>query len=300
MKATMMLFLLAAAALCSAQTFQVTPVLKQGQRFELRVSRETPHPSSAKPILTHTPIHVKVIESSATATVLEWDYDDPSYENVPPDLKASIGGMQSAMQQVRLEPVLDADGRFQSLRNWEQVLKESKSIIEAASKQFEGAPPAQVKRLMEEALTPENVAIEIRNYFAFAGQRFELRKPVPRTDTTPAPMNLGQLQMNVSVELTTITDAEATIVSRSESDPGSERKIAEALAARFLPPQERAHMDLNRFALKVQETVTAVIDRSTGLVKRMDRQYSMQAGPQRMAFSELTEIVTPPQAPEPK
>jgi hypothetical protein len=297
----MMLFLLAAiAGSLPAQTFEVKPLLKVGQQFELRVSRETPQPSLPKPVITRTPVHVKVLAVSPAGTTLEWDYDDPVYENVPPELKASIGGIQSVMHQVRLEPVLDADGRFQSLGNWDHVVAESKSIIEAASRQLEGAPPEQVKKLMEEALTPDNVAIEIRNYFGFSGLRLQLHKPVLRTETTPAPMNLGHLQMNVSIEMTALNDSEATVVSRSESDPASERKLAEALAEKFLPPEERVNMDLSRFSLKVQETATALVDRRSGLVKRMDRQYSLQAGPQRMAFSEVIEMVSAPKVAESK
>lgn len=291
----MMLFTLAALSMgLSAQTFDVKPLLKAGQQFELRISRETPQPSQDKPIITRTPIQVKVLEVAATGTTLEWDYDDPAYENVPPELKASIGGMRSAMHQVRLEPQLGPDGLFRSLRNWDQIVKESQSIIEAASKQLDGAPQAQVKRLMEEALTQDNVAIEVRNYFGFSGLHLQLHKPVPRTDSTPAPMNLGQLRMNVSIEMTAMDDNEVTIVSESESDPASERKVAEAMAERFLPPGERVNMDLSRFSLKVKETVTASIDRRTGLVKRMDRDYSMQAGPQRMAFTERFDLVSPP------
>jgi hypothetical protein len=297
----MMLFLLAAiAGGLTGQTYEVRPLLKVGQEFQLRVSRETPQPSLPKPVITRTPVHVKVLAVSPAGTTLEWDYDDPTYENVPPELKASIGGIQSVMHQVRLEPVLDAGGRFQSLSNWDHVVAESRSIIEAASKQLEGAPPEQVKKLMEEALTPENVAIEIRNYFGFSGLRLQLHKPVLRAETTPAPMNLGQLQMNVSIEMTELKDTEVTIVSRAESDPASERKLAQALAEKLLPPDERINLDLSRFSLQVQETATALVDRRSGLVKRMERHYSIEAGPQRMAFSELIEMVSAPKLAESK
>lgn len=188
----------------------IVPGFVPGQQYEVEITKTRQDIRNPADAWTTTTAKVRVLEADSDGFLLEWVYGPSTRPESPERANPSIE-LNTDLEGLRLEILLDAAGRYRGLDNELEFRRDMRAEVEEMIQNATlGIPEAN-----REALTPATqisaVLAVIRRYFGVYG--LEIEPGPPQTLAVPNPFRSGSPLSPVSIELHGIEDSGRVMAS---------------------------------------------------------------------------------------
>jgi hypothetical protein len=210
-----------------------------------------------------------------------------------------VQAMLKRFENLPLEAAIDANGNYAGLRNWEALAAATREVMlpammdQAASrKELRGTDPAKLRARIEPALatmTTQNainsaMGRQVAIYNFFIASSLERGKPRTYTDEIASPFSADVIPSRGSFELVAVDEQAGTVTVHWKQGIDPERgrdwawKTVEALTG-AKPDQLRAKSLPT--AMELSDEATVVIDRASGIPRRIEHRRHVALGSNR-------------------
>jgi len=236
---------------------------------------------------------VQVWHSRKPEVATTGDGDQVTYE------RRMVQAMLKRFENLPLEADIDAEGNYAGLHNWEALGAATREVMlplmieQAASrKELKGTDPAKLRARLEPALATMTTQNAINNalgrqvaiYNFFVAPSLERGKPKIYTDEIASPFSADVIPSRGSFELSAVDEQAGTVTIHWKQgiDPVRGRewawKTVETLTG--VKP-DQLHAKTLPTAMELSDEATVVIDRATGIPRRIEHHRHVALGNNR-------------------
>lgn len=252
------------------------PEVGQSIDIVMTSTRETKRPGQAASKHSGaTPIHIKVLESKGTETIVSWTFGRTRVngKGMDEEMAARINPLLSLNEGKRLELVFDDELTLRSIRNVEEVMEMTQKSLDALVKTLPKHVSSEIVPQVREMFSnPETVvSLLIQDpgrYFLVYG--WELAPGVPRREEMQLPNPFGgePLPANMTLTLEPYQPQESQLVVKfkQELDKEAVSSFTKSMMKKAVELRKDEELELPK--LEIADTATYTINRTTGWVER--------------------------------
>ena len=260
----------------AAQVLNTAPAYLPGQQLELTLVMSVEDARDNPPKKTvETPVTLRVVRKSTAGTNLDWvagrSVGTGAAERADPVLHM----VETIFEDLRLTVHLDAEGRYQGIRNEQELRAKIQEFLlllipQSMAKIRDAAERSRAEAAMSRILTPEALLSaarkEIDLFFGLSGLPLEVGQPLRIMSSALNPFG-ARGTLEVEMEITPINAdvarGEAIVEFRQEFDPGSADAVLPGASLATEPEADPAGV-----GLVLTDTGEYMLDLSSGRVKQ--------------------------------
>lgn len=207
-----------------------------------------------------------------------------------------VQAMLKRFENLPLEANIDARGNYAGLRNWEALGAAMREVMlpvltrqAQARKELKGTDPAQLRARIEPALAKMTtqgaidsaLGRQVALYNFFIAPSLERGKPKRYTDQIASPFSADMIPSQGSFELAAVDEKAGTVTVHWKQgiDPVRGREWAWKLVE-SLTGVKASSLDAKKLprTMELSDEATVVIDRATGIPRRIDHRRHVALG----------------------
>jgi hypothetical protein len=300
--ALLTLAVLVSATPASAQSVNIVPNVRAGDRFSVEMVHTRRNSSRPQQnATTRSMVDVHVISESPEGFVVDWIPRSSSIDNAAMANDPAMRAAMNAVRDVRFRLTLGPDGELTGVANEAEIAPKLQAMMDGLVKDLSSRLPAEQRatfQSMMKQLLPPQVLIDSATrdatmYFALNGVSLEPGEEVEVDIEQPNILGTGTIPATFRVEMVSATAAAASVETTTSYDAETMRQMTVALVSQAgvkLPPGELEKMPL----VEMVDEGRYAFDRTVGLMKQIDITRSIRAGNVERLDSWTIRLVTPP------
>ena len=220
-----------------AQNIVLEPAWKNKSEVRFERSKTRTDSQIGQPAQGRTPFTIKVLKADKSGYVISWRYGRSLISGTA--TSPSIEALQDLMDNLEYVIELEPDGRFKSLRNWQQVRDKTAKLIDQmfpSDKSADAASKSAAEQIKALFATKNNVESyllrEVQLFFMFYGQRLNPNEELEYDDLLPNPLGGPPFPAKARIKVLSVDKNKASLRYTLNFDREKSGKIiADSLAA---------------------------------------------------------------------